>query len=63
MTGYRTVIVAALVAVVGALQGLNFVELIPEDPNAAGWIVTGLGVVMGVLRFMTSTSVGGGETK
>lgn len=63
MTGWKTLIVAALVTIVGALQGLDVAALIPESPQAAGWIVTGLGVVMGVLRFMTSTPVGGAPSK
>lgn len=63
MTGYKTLIVAAAVAVVGALQGLDIAALIPNDPQTAGWIVTGLGVVMGILRFMTSTPVGGASPK
>ena len=58
MTGYKTLIVAALVAAVGAIQGLDIAALIPDDPRTAGWIVTGLGVVMGVLRFLTTTPIG-----
>lgn len=57
MTGYRTVAVAALVAVFGALQGLDWVHMIP-DVQTAGWITTGIGIVMTVLRFMTTTPVG-----
>ena len=61
MTGYRTAIVAAAVAIVGALQGLNLVQLIPDNPQVAGWIATGLGVVMFVLRAITTGPIGGGK--
>lgn len=60
MTGYKTIIVAALVAVFGALQGLDWVHLLPmtTGPETAGWIATGIGVVMGILRFLTNTPIG-----
>lgn len=58
MTGYRTLIVAALVAIVGALQGLDWASFLPSDPTTVGWIITGLGVVMGVLRFLTTGAIG-----
>ena len=58
MAGYKTVIVAALVAVFGALQGMDWVHLIP-DQAAAGWIVSGIGAVMFALRWFTTTPIGG----
>ena len=61
MTGYKTVIVAALIAVVSALQGLNFADLIPNDPQTVGWVTSGLGLVMFVLRWFTSTPIGGNK--
>ena len=58
LKGYRTLLIAAGVAIVGALQGLNWVNLIPADhSSAAGWIVTGLAVLMGALRSVTTTPV------
>jgi hypothetical protein len=57
-TGYRTVLLGAVITVVGALQGLDWAALIPHNPQAAGWVVSGIGVVMTVLRFVTSTPVG-----
>jgi len=57
MQGFRTVIVALLVAIIGALQGLDRVHLIP-DANIAGWIVSSLGLAMFVLRWFTTTPVG-----
>ena len=58
LTGYRTVLLGAVVTVVGALQGLDWAALIPNNPQAAGWVVSGIGVAMTVLRFVTSTPVG-----
>lgn len=59
MNGWKTIIVGALVAAVGALQGMDFTQVLPNDPQTQGWIVTGLGAVMLVLRFLTSGPVGG----
>ena len=49
----KTAWVGAAVTVVGALQALNWAELIPCGP-AAGIIASSLGVAMIVLRFLTS---------
>ena len=59
MTGYRTLIVAVVVAIGGALNGLDWVQLMPNDPKVAGWIMSGLGVVMGLMRLVTTTPIGG----
>lgn len=59
LTGYKTVLVGAALTVVGALQGLDWAALIPNNPQAAGWVVSGIGIVMTVLRFVTNTPVGG----
>lgn len=58
MTGWKTVIVGAAIAAVGFLQGVSWVDVIPDDPATQGWVTTGLGVVMLVLRFLTTTPVG-----
>jgi len=49
----KTAWVGAAVTIVGALQALNWAQLIPSGP-AAGIIASGLGVAMIVLRFLTS---------
>jgi hypothetical protein len=49
----KTAWVGAAVTVVGALQALNWAQLIPSGP-AAGIIASGLGVAMIALRFFTS---------
>ena len=58
-SGYKTVFVAAGVAIVGALQGLDWASLLPSSPQAAGWVVSAIGVVMFVLRSITNTPLGG----
>ena len=58
LKGYRTVIVAVLIAVLGALQGLDWVHLLPDNAEEAGWIVSVLGFVMMALRFMTDSALG-----
>jgi len=45
------------VAVVGALQAFHWEQLIPKDPTTVGYITAGLGGVMIVLRYLTSTPV------
>ena len=49
----KTAWLGAGVTVVGALQALNWAQLIPSGP-VAGYIASGLGVAMIVLRFLTS---------
>lgn len=56
LTGYKTVIVGALLAVLGALQGLDW-NVIITDPQVAGWVVSGIGVLVVILRSLTSTPV------
>lgn len=58
MTGYKTLAFAAALAVLGALQGLDWVSLLPNSASAAGWIVAGIGIAVGVLRSITTTPVG-----
>lgn len=58
LDGYKTALAAVAVAVVGALQGLDWASLIPNDPQTVGWIVSGIGVVMFVLRTVTKTGIG-----
>ncbi|OJW25867.1 MAG: hypothetical protein BGO51_15585 [Rhodospirillales bacterium 69-11] len=59
MTGYRTIVAAAVLTVLGALQGLDWAQLIPNNPEVVGWVLTGIGAVMAVLRVVTKTPVGG----
>lgn len=54
LKGGKTAIVAILLTIVGALQGLDWATLV-TDPSVAGWIVSGIGIVMFVLRAVTDT--------
>lgn len=58
MQGWKTVIFGAVVALVGFLQGVNWEQIIPNDPTVVGWITSGIGVAVVVLRFVTKTPVG-----
>jgi hypothetical protein len=54
--GYRTYIVAAIIAVLGVLEQTNWFTLW-DDPKA-GWTAVGSAVVMAVLRSVTTTPPG-----
>lgn len=58
LTGYKTALVAVAVTLVGALQGLNWAELLPTDPQMVGWVTAGIGAAMFVLRMLTGTEIG-----
>ena len=53
LAGWKTLIVSLLVAIFGALQGLDWIHLVPNK-QTDGWIVLGIGVVMGALRYITA---------
>lgn len=57
MTGFRTYIAAAIIGVVGVLQGVDWVTLI-SNPKAFGWAALGTGILMAVLRSVTTTPPG-----
>lgn len=61
LSGWKTIIVGALVALVGSLQGMDFASVLPNDPQTVGWIGTGLGLAMIVLRFLTTGPAGGAK--
>lgn len=56
LTGYKTIIVGAALTILGAIQGLDWAHII-TNPTAAGWVVSGIGVVMMILRALTTTPV------
>ncbi len=55
--GWWTMIGALAVVVVGQLQTWDWVNLV-HDPVSAGWVITGLGVGMAALRYITTGPVG-----
>ena len=58
LSGYKTVLFGALLAVAGFLQGVNWVEVIPDNPATVGWVTTAIGAVVVVLRMLTNTPIG-----
>ena len=59
MTGYRTYIAAALVAVTGVLATTDWVTFL-SNPKA-GWVAIGSAVLMAIMRSVTSTAPGQGH--
>ena len=59
MTGWRTLIASSIVAALGVLQGLDWVNLV-NDPKSFGWMAAGGAVLFAVLRAITTTPVGQG---
>lgn len=58
MSGYKTLIFALVTAIVGVLQATDIAALLPQSPQAQGLVVTGIGIIAALLRFMTSGPVG-----
>lgn len=56
MTGYRTYIAAALVAIFGALASTDWVAFL-DDPKA-GAVAVGSAILMAAMRRFTSTPPG-----
>jgi len=53
LKGWKTFIVALLVSIFGALESFNFTEFLNAD--TAGYVTTGIGIVIFILRALTST--------
>ncbi len=53
MKGWKTITLAVLVALVGFFEALQ--GIIPE--NVIGYLLIGLGTVIGLLRAITTTSI------
>lgn len=60
LTGYKTYIAAALVAIFGALAVVDWNAFL-TDPKA-GWMAIAGGVIMAVFRTFTTTPPGGGSS-
>ena len=56
MKGKRTAIISLLIAILGAIQGFDFITIV-DNPQTAGWIATGIGVVMFGLRAITDSAM------
>ena len=56
LTGWKTIIASGLATLFGALAVVDWNPLIQNE--GAGWTAVALGVVMAVLRAVTTTPVG-----
>jgi hypothetical protein len=56
LSGYKTIAIAVLVTVFGALQAMDWQSMI-HDPQTLGWITMGIGIIMGILRAFTTSPV------
>ncbi len=56
MTGYRTYLAAALIAVFGALAATDWIAFL-DDPKA-GAVAVGAAILMALMRAFTSTPPG-----
>ena len=56
LSGYKTFILAAVVAVLGALQTLNWASVVPAQD--VGPVMIGIGAAIAILRSITSTPAG-----
>lgn len=55
MKGYKTLIASALITVVGGLQQIGVINLVPE--NFQGVAIAGIGLVMALLRLYTTSPI------
>ena len=55
LTGWKTLIFGAAVTLAGFLQAFNWASVIPNNPTVVGYVTTGIGVVIMVLRMLTTT--------
>jgi len=55
LNGYKTYLVAALVATLGVLANTDWVKFF-DHPDAAGWTAIGTAVLMAVMRAVTQAT-------
>ena len=56
LQGWKTLIFSAAVALIGVLSAADWVQLLGSQK--AGYVVTAIGIVSAVLRFVTTGAVG-----
>lgn len=62
LKGYKTILFGAAVAILGLLEGFNitdFAQYIPDEYE--GLVVSAIGFIVVVLRFITTTPVKDGK--
>ncbi len=58
MRGWRTLFVAAGIALAGVAQTFDWATIIPQDRTWSGIAMIGVGAVIAALRSITSTPIG-----
>lgn len=58
LSGFRTLIVAAVMAMLGVVQSFDWATIIPQNQTWSGIAMIGVGALMAVMRAMTTTPVG-----
>lgn len=61
LKGWKTFLVALGLAVFGALESFDFTEFLTEEN--AGYVTTGVGILVFVLRALTSTPLFSSQPK
>lgn len=57
LKGYKTIIFGAVIAALGSIQAADLAVII-TDPETAGKVMAGIGIVVMVLRKLTDTPLG-----
>lgn len=55
MKGYRTILAAAMITIIGSLQQIGALDMVPQEYR--GVAIASVGLIMAVLRLNTDTSV------
>jgi hypothetical protein len=63
MKGWKTLGFAVLLAVGGVVQTFDWATVIPQDKTWSGIAMLAVGGVVAALRYVTTTSIGGGTVK
>lgn len=58
MKGWKTIIVAAVIAALGAAEALDWTAIIPAGKVWSGLALASVGVLFGWLRTVTNTALG-----
>jgi hypothetical protein len=56
MKGWKTILLAVAVSVIGSLEAFNWADVIPD--NIEPFVIPVIGVLFGYLRTITNTPVG-----
>jgi hypothetical protein len=59
MKGYKTLLFAVILAIAGALEQFDWLQIVPEQWN--GLVLVIVGLIVGWLRKLTTTPIGEGE--